>query len=249
LSDGTNPNPNEDGTGADGTMLGGDPGNPNPDGGNPGGNPGDGGGDDLSTIFTPEDIQSKRESLAAAKAEEERRAALTDEEREAEDAERAKGEAWNAPPPEKYEPFTMPEGHEQDQAMADTFEPVFRELGLSQAKAQKLIEAYHEHIVPKNLETTMQQWDDLKAKWAEETKNDKEYGGEKFQENFHFAAKAMDQFATPELRAALNEYGIGNHPEMVRLMIRVGKALSDDPNLPGKSAGNDTKSPYFNYKT
>ena len=35
-------------------------------------------------------------------------------------------------------------------------------------------------------------------------------------------------FATPALKAALNETGFGNHPELVRLFVKIGKSLSED---------------------
>ena len=35
-------------------------------------------------------------------------------------------------------------------------------------------------------------------------------------------------FATPELKKALNETGFGNHPELVRLFVKIGKSLSED---------------------
>lgn len=239
-----NPNPN-------------DPGDPGTGAGTDGGNPGDAtllGGDgsnpiDYAALFTWDEVKAKQEAIASAKAEEARRAALTDEEREKEDIERAKGEAWNAPPPEEYEAFVMPDGHEADVAIVDEFKPVFKKLGLSQEKAQALINLYHEKIMPKNLERATAQWDAIRDGWGEQAKTDKEFGGEKFEENFSFAKKAMDHFATPELRSAMNEYGFGNHPEVIRLMVRIGKQMSEDQTLPGQSAAGKEKSPYIKYKT
>jgi len=241
VSDNVNPNPNDDGTGA-GTD----------------GNTGDagtllGGGDnqvDYAALFSEDEVKTKQEAIASAKAEEARRAALTDEEREKEDIERAKGEAWNAPPPDEYAEFTLPDGHaEGDKEIIAEFIPHFKKLGLSQEKAQALVNLYHEKIMPKNQANAAAQWDAIRSEWGEQAKGDKEYGGEKFEENFHFAKKAMDQFATPELRKAMDEYGFGNHPEVIRLMIRVGKQMSDDPNLPGQSTAGQEKSPYLKYKT
>ena len=242
MSEGVNPNPNDPGTGA----------------GTDGGNPGDGtllGGNgsnqiDYAALFSEDDVKAKQDALAATKAEEDRRAALTDEERAAEDEAKAKTDAWNAPPPDEYAEFTLPDGHKEgDKAIIDEFIPHFKELGLSQEKAQALVNLYHEKIMPKNQANAIAQWDAIREGWGQEAKADKEYGGEKFEENFHFAKKAMDQFATPELRKAMDEYGFGNHPEVIRLMIRVGKQMSEDPTLPGQSTAGQEKSPYLKYKT
>jgi len=48
------------------------------------------------------------------------------------------------------------------------------------------------------------------------------------------AKKALDSFGTPELRTLLNESGIGNHPELIRFMVRAGKAISSDTFVAGE---------------
>src|SRR3546814_5726483 len=48
--------------------------------------------------------------------------------------------------PEAYEAFAVPDGMELDQAALDRFSPKFKELGLSQDKAQALVSLYAEHI-------------------------------------------------------------------------------------------------------
>mgnify|MGYP000700477353 CR=1 FL=1 len=49
------------------------------------------------------------------------------------------------------------------------------------------------------------------------------------------AKKALDTFGTPEFRTLLNESGLGNHPEMIRMMFRAGKAISEDKFVPAGS--------------
>ena len=61
--------------------------------------------------------------------------------------------------------------------------------------------------------------------------------------------KALDQFGTPELRALLNDSGMGNNPEVIRAFYRVGKAISEDKFVGGKAApvdANDARSLYPN---
>src|SRR3546814_17263573 len=48
--------------------------------------------------------------------------------------------------PEAYEAFAVPDGMELDQAALDRFSPKFKELGLSQEKAQAQVSLYAEHI-------------------------------------------------------------------------------------------------------
>ena len=72
--------------------------------------------------------------------------------------------------------------------------------------------------------------------WADTSRADKEFGGEKLAENLATAKKAMDAFATPELRTLLDESGLGNHPEVIRMFYRTGKAMSEDRFVTGQAA-------------
>lgn len=74
------------------------------------------------------------------------------------------------------------------------------------------------------------------SEWATAAKSDPEFGGENFERNLGVAAQAMGKFATPELKTFLNETGLGNHPELVRLMYRVGKSISDDAFVSGQGS-------------
>ena len=64
---------------------------------------------------------------------------------------------------------------------------------------------------------------------------DKEFGGPALAENLSVAKKALDAFGTAELRTLLNESGLGNHPEIVRLFFRAGKAISEDRVVTGST--------------
>jgi hypothetical protein len=129
--------------------------------------------------------------------------------------------------PEKYEDFTMPEGIEVDKAMMDQFLPVAKELNLTQEQAQKLVDmqtAYVQHMTKANEES----WNTTMTDWVKSAKADQEIGGLKFNESVQQAAKALKQFGTPELRAALDATGVGNHPEFIRVFAKIGKAISED---------------------
>jgi len=61
----------------------------------------------------------------------------------------------------------------------------------------------------------------------ETCENDVEFGGGKFHENLRYAKAAMARFDDGALGKILTESGFGSHPEVVRFMYRVGKALSE----------------------
>lgn len=137
--------------------------------------------------------------------------------------------------PEKYEDFTAPEGAELDTEIMAGFGEIAKELNMNQESAQKVIDK----MAPIMAARQAAQMEQLRTTWHEQSTADKEFGGDKLQESTALAAKAMSQFATPELKEVLNATGLGNHPEIVRMMVRVGKALSEDKVITGaqKPAG------------
>lgn len=137
--------------------------------------------------------------------------------------------------PEKYE-FKAPEGKEFAADTIKDFSEIAKELNLSQEAAQKLLDK----MAPSIEARQVQQLEAIRNEWADAAQVDKEFGGEKLNENLAVAKKALDAFGSPELRALLNESGLGNNPEVIRFMYRAGKAMSEDTFV-GNSPGADGK--------
>jgi hypothetical protein len=138
--------------------------------------------------------------------------------------------------PEKYADFTVPKGIEIDKPLLEAAMPVLKELGLSQAKAQKLVDMFaaRQQAADKALNDS---FTNEMTQWQTKAKADKEFGGDTFDANLGKAKSAIDKFGTPELKKLLNETGIGNHPEIVRFAFRVGKLIAED------NPGGDVKAP------
>ncbi|MDX7275493.1 peptidase [Serratia marcescens] len=139
--------------------------------------------------------------------------------------------------PEKYE-LSAPEGQELDANALAVFEPIAKELGLSQEQAQKLVDIY-----PQIQQQQAEAWSKQVADWGEQVKADKEIGGDKFNASVGAAQRALDQFGNTELREYLNASGLGNHPALVRFCAKVGKAMAEDtfvvPNQGGQRSAAD----------
>ncbi|KAA3649391.1 MAG: protease [Proteobacteria bacterium] len=133
--------------------------------------------------------------------------------------------------PEKYE-FQAPEGQEFSPEVIGAFSEVAKELNLTQADAQKVIDK----IAPAMAERQANAIEQARSQWAESAKTDGEFGGDKLPENLAVAKKALDQFGTPELRDLLEQSGLGNHPEIIRVLYRAGKAISEDRVVSGQLA-------------
>lgn len=141
--------------------------------------------------------------------------------------------------PEQYADFAFEEGKALDTELADDIKATAKELGLTQSQAQKLAD-----LALKRTESAQSKQAEMLAQardeWAGQAKADKEFGGDAIEANLATARKALDTFGTPELKALLNESGLGNHPEVIRFFYRSGKAISEDRVIRGGAAGQPT---------
>jgi hypothetical protein len=125
---------------------------------------------------------------------------------------------------------------ELDTTAVDRFKAVAGELKLPAESAQKVVDLYAD-IRKAEAEAFANQ---VQA-WGDEVKADKEIGGDKLAENLAVAKKAVDAFGGDEIRSLLDSTGMGNHPAVVRMMVKIGKAISEDgfvkgaPKSPAKS--------------
>ena len=163
---------------------------------------------------TTTDAQTQTEKDAAAAAE----------------AEKAKADSEKEKPagaPEKYADFKLPDGMKLDDAAIGEFANVAKELDLTQDKAQKLVDL-QAAFAQRNAQSQIAQFAEQVKAWGEQAKSDKEYGGEKFDTSVTSARLAVSKFGTPELTKLLNDTGMGSNPEVVRFMVKVGNAMSED---------------------
>lgn len=134
--------------------------------------------------------------------------------------------------PESYEAFTDAQGNPVSNDDFKGFTEAAKSVGLSQENAQKMFTAMYgeaDNYVRRRTQ-------EFAAQWAEQSKADPEFGGANFNQNMGQIAAAYRQFATPELKQLLDASGLGNHPEVMRLFYRVGKALSQDTGVRAQGA-------------
>lgn len=132
--------------------------------------------------------------------------------------------------PEKYD-FQAPEGVDLDTDLVGEFEAMAREDNLSQERAQRYVDIAAK-IVTKQFEALQA----VHTQWAEESRTDKEFGGDALEANLGIAKKAMLAFGGDAMRQLLDHTGYGNHPEVIRAWWKVGKAMSDDGLIRGNGA-------------
>lgn len=133
--------------------------------------------------------------------------------------------------PEEYADFTLPEGMEIDPDLIAEFKAEAKRLNLSQEDAQKLVDIQAK-LAEKQSKAVLEQHQKTVAEWAEQVKAEL---GADYKKELAFAAKAINKFGTPELREFFNATGIGNHPELVKVFINIGKQISEDAFVEGKT--------------
>lgn len=149
--------------------------------------------------------------------------------------------------PETYE-LKPPEGFEKlDQESLDEVVPLLKELGATNEKAQTLIDhagKFAQRIQTQQQQLILDEVNKTRTQWAEEARNDKEIGGQAWEETEHLAAKALDTFGAPKgspFRSFLTDTGLGNHPEMIRMMRKIGAAVGEDNDFARAAAGAQIK--------
>jgi hypothetical protein len=141
-------------------------------------------------------------------------------------------EGKEAGAPEKYEDFKLPEGMKADPAVMGEFQSSPR----TRTCRRKLRRSWWTWArdAGRQRRTDEGRIEAQGEAWGKEALADKEFGGEKFEENLAVAKKGLDQFATPELKNLLVQTKLGNHPEVLRAFFRAGQAISEDGFVPGR---------------
>lgn len=139
--------------------------------------------------------------------------------------------------PETYE-FKVPEGIELDTAFATKAGEVFKELGLSQEKADALTALYADRLAAEAKESAVR-FAQMKEAWVAEIKADKEIGGKNYDQSVATALKTVEKFGTPAFVKFLDESGMGSHPDMIRFCRNVGLHLVED--RPGAGDSSESK--------
>jgi|TARA_R110002110_G_scaffold264599_3_gene480365 hypothetical protein len=166
------------------------------------------------------------------------------------------GESQDAPKEQSSTGFDLvvPEGYSMDDSATKEFSEFAQELGVDKEKAQKMLDR-HVTSLNDSMGRSDKAMKEVHDSWATESMNDKEFGGTNLAENIVGARKVMNSFSSPasdadgkpvvhqegamkgqqmtKVEVLLNQTGMGNHPEMIRVFHRISKAVSEDSFVPG----------------
>lgn len=141
----------------------------------------------------------------------------------------------SAPPvvPEKYE-FTIPEGKTLDPKLLEEATPIFKELKLDQASAQRLVDLYSKSTsgIQDQLLSSVEK---LRTDWRDAVARDPVVGT-KIREAQVEIGRVKD-LLPPEVRTAFNEAmdftGAGDHPAVFRAMYELAKIVNEGSHVSG----------------
>lgn len=138
-------------------------------------------------------------------------------------------------PPEKYEAFKVPDGFTLDEKVATEAGTLFKELGLSQANAQRLVDFHASKLVEAN-DASIKLVNEMRAKWRSEVESDPGVGNrlKEIKTNFGRMLDGLgDTKLANDFREAMNETGAGDHPAFVRLMDKLSLRFTEGKGVSG----------------
>ncbi len=153
---------------------------------------------------------------------------------EAPDAEKPPAESAEGTAAGEYK-LTMPDGVPLDQELMGKAAPVFREMGLSNDQASRLVPLVSE-VQQRVVMALGDDFTALKTDWAKAAKSDPQLGGARWSETMRLADTAMTAGGAPkgsEFRELLDESGLGNHPAFIRVFRALGEHLARGASVRG----------------
>jgi hypothetical protein len=133
---------------------------------------------------------------------------------------------FGAPENGAYADPTLPDGVVAHPELKSQFDPIAAELGLNQEGYQKLVDFY-----AREKQNELQTWGNHLKELKTSAQADPEIGGKNYDQNIAIARKVISKYGTPAFRQMLNGYGVGAHPEMIRMLVKFGQATGETPTV------------------
>ena len=140
-------------------------------------------------------------------------------------------------PPASYT-LKLPEGSVLGADFVERMSTHAKGAGLSQEAAQKHAEHVASEVMAFQTAKTTEFQKLARETWPAEIEADKEIGGANYKGTLTSVKRVSDRFLTVEEKQKMDESGWGNHPMLVRIFERIGKAMGEDGIIvPGGGSG------------
>ena len=135
--------------------------------------------------------------------------------------------------PENYDfkNVQLPDGMELDKELTKEFSDAAKEMGLSQAKADKFMGMGVKLTskIQEKFETALKEAQQNQIKSYKTMLNtDKEIGGANLKTTLQEANEAYQTFVSDEAAQVLAQTGLNNHPAIVKMFRDIGRQIKDD---------------------
>lgn len=149
------------------------------------------------------------------------------------------GQSEEPAPPPTFEPFTLPEGVTVAPEQLTDFTGLLGQFETEskadhakmQALGQQLLDR-HLAAVQRIQQAQLDAWESQKVAWKDAFMADPELGGPRAQTTVDSALQFIRTHGGTEAEQAefaqlMNTSGLGNHPAMIRMLARAGRAMSE----------------------
>ena len=111
------------------------------------------------------------------------------------------------------------------------------------AKTLKLDSEQAQNIIDLQVKLAKKSSDDFdiqRAEWVKASKEDADYGLDNFPQSQEHAKRAMQKFGNDSLKTLLDDSGFGDHTDVFKLFVNIGRAMGEDSFVDGKGNLGDT---------
>lgn len=128
---------------------------------------------------------------------------------------------------EDLKEITLPKDALISETEFNAFKEYAKEQGLTNKQAQALLEKQNEQL-GQFVNTQVEAFKEKIASYESAVKADKEIGGANFNKSISLAKRVLEKFGNDSLKVELDQSGFGSHPEVIRLLSKIGQAIGDD---------------------
>ena len=147
------------------------------------------------------------------------------------------GESWDG----VYEALGRPsepsgynlDDYEPTPGTLDDFRNHAHKMGLTQQQAEHLLNSSINEAQSAQ-QRNKDQLNDIEMEAQGQLNRD--WPGKEYDRNMEYARRAFSQFATPELLSFVEDTRLGDHPEILKMMAKIGRSFSEHNLLVGQDA-------------
>lgn len=138
------------------------------------------------------------------------------------------------PAPDTYATFAAPEGYTLDPKAIESAVPIFKDLGLSQDQAQRLVD-FHTQAMLSAAKAPQETHDAMRNDWRNKVQTDPEMGHrlDTVKTDIGRALSHLDPALAKDFKSAMDLTGAGDHPAFVKAMWKLSQFITEGKHVAG----------------